>query len=133
VLQRLKERNSASEGRGTATEPGVPPRGVADGLAAQALDEPNPTQRQRAVQTVALQRNDDATDVLLAAATDPAPGVRRQSLQALWISAKDLPSRVNEIEAALREASNDGDPGIAKLAKFALEDIQRQRERAASR
>jgi hypothetical protein len=130
VVQVLSERSVRDpQTDASAVASGQPPVHVTPQLAAQALDHPDERMRGRAVATVALQRSDDSTDLLLASATDPAPAVRRRAVEALWISAKDVPQRLPDIERALQDAARDSSPSIADLAQRALADIERQRNR----
>jgi len=128
-LQRLRGGSQQAEGASVnvATEP---PTQVADPLRDQALDAPSAGLRAEAIGSVALQRSADATEVLLAAASDPAPANRRKSIQALWISAKDQPQMAGRIQSTLTEALRDPDPAVATLAQQALDDLERVRERS---
>jgi len=78
-----------------------------------------------AVDILALERDVRVSEVLLEATHHPDAGPRHAALLALWRTAADGQAASDDVRDSLIRARYDLDPGVARVAERALEDLDR--------
>ncbi len=96
-------------------------------VADRAISEPEPEQRERAIDALSLSLDSyaDGPDVLRDIARyDRDAANRQRAIETLWRAAADGRDTEGLIRLQLEESASDEDPRVAELARRALEDLE---------